>query len=56
MPLYLYEYSNVPTKITKDLCRDKKNLNSKALIYYYFSINSNSELNKFCTIFTKLYN
>ena len=43
-------------KITKNLCRDKENLNSKALIYYYFSINSNSELNKFCAIFTKLYN
>ena len=44
------------TRITKDLCRNKENLNSKTLINYYFSINSNSELNKFCTIFTKLYN
>ena len=44
------------TRITKDLCRNKENLNSKALINYYFSINSNSELNKFCAIFTKLYN
>jgi len=42
--------------IAKDLCRNKENLNSKSLIKYYFSINNNIELNKFCRNFTKLYN
>lgn len=44
------------TSITKDLCKNKINLNSKALINYYFSINNNNELNKLCENFMKLYN